>query len=213
MDIGGITDLAQASNTSNRVQPRDTLSREDFFQIMTLQLSQQDPLEPADSQDFLNQLVSMDQLETNKVLTDSLTSFADNQSFTTAAALIGTQVLAQKGATQVQGFVDRVVQNPDGEVDVMVSLDIENMSANQAVGKEALALSDDGRLVSGTVESTFLDGGIPMLVLSDGIEGSDDVVVAAPNLLKLTTGVKFEDIKEIGIPENIGDLLSEGAEG
>ena len=54
-EISGITDMLTAQETTTRVTSNDDLSREEFFEIMTLQLQQQDPTSPMESQDFLNQ--------------------------------------------------------------------------------------------------------------------------------------------------------------
>jgi len=206
-ELSGISDLGQAEDTSTRVQNRNEMSREDFFEIMTLQLQQQDPMSPMESENFLNQLVSMQSLDTMEVLTESLSSFVDNQSFTTASGLLGKEVVT---SNNVKGKVDQVVREGD-EVTIKVALDKADQTISNLLGKDALAKDDAGNFITGKIKDVTFANGQPHLVLTDGFEGSEDVLVPydTTHVLKVTTNVKFDDITEIGEPVDLGDLNSQ----
>ena len=205
-ELAGITDLGQAANTGNRVTNRNELSREDFFEIMTLQLQQQDPMSPMESENFLNQLVSMQSLDTMEVLTDSLSGFVDNQSFTTASGLIG-KVVVTSGANPIAGMVDQVVREGD-DVTIKISLDPSQQTVSSLLGKEVLGIDDDGNFKTGTIADVTTVDGQTHLVVSDGLAGSDDILIPYNDqrVIKITSDARFDEITEIGQPVDLGDL-------
>jgi hypothetical protein len=205
-ELAGISDVDQAANTENRVKNRNEMTRKDFFEIMTLQLQQQDPMSPMESENFLNQLVSMQSLDTMNTLTDSLASFVDNQAFTTASSVLGKRVVTS-GANAVQGYVDQVVRDGN-EVTIKVALEHEQMSIAALLGKDVLAKNDAGNFITGSVKDIIQKDGQTHLMLTDGLAGSDDVFVPydSDHVIKVTVKVKFDDITEIGEPVDLGEL-------
>lgn len=71
----------------------DDVSTEDFFGLMIEELRSQDPLDPKDNQQLLQQLSNIRQMEQSSTLTDTLKSLSDEQRFGTTASLIGNYVL------------------------------------------------------------------------------------------------------------------------
>ena len=53
-----------ASSTNGTNETPTTLSQQEFFSIMISELTNQDPLEPQDNNDFLNQVAQLQNLET-----------------------------------------------------------------------------------------------------------------------------------------------------
>ena len=204
--LEGISSLDQAADTSTRVKNRNEMDREDFFKIMTLQLQQQDPMSPMESENFLNQLVSMQSLDTMQVLTDSLSGFVDNQSFTTASGLLGKEVVTS-GQIPIHGLVDQVTREGE-DVTIKVAIPREDQTIASILGKDAVTKNDEGNFVTGTIKDVTFKNGQPHLVLTDGLLGSDDVLIPydAEHVLKITASVKFDDIAEIGEPTELGDL-------
>lgn len=202
--LGGITDLAKASDTSSRTSNRNELSREEFFKIMTAQLQGQDPSSPMESENFLNQLVSLQSLDTQQALSDSLGGLVEQQEFSTASNIIGKLVVAVKGSQAVEGLADRVVQN-DGKVEVAIASDLSRLSPSGAIGKDVLAYDIEGNLRDGTAERVSYQNGIPYLILTDGFGG--EASVPFDQVVKVTSFVSFNDIKEIatnlGLPEEL----------
>lgn len=110
MEIPGVT---PGTNTqqSNGTQALNQLSDDytTFLQLLTAQISNQDPLEPMDSTTFVTQLAQLSQVEQSaqtNVLLENLGAQLDSISLTTSATLVGqdasfatnTLVLGENGA-------------------------------------------------------------------------------------------------------------------
>lgn len=104
----------------SQAQDRASISREQFLKILVAELTTQDPLEPLDNADFMQQLVGLQSLEQTAALTDSLKNFERFIQMSSGSAMIGKTVkgLAATGGV-VQGAVTRVVLE-DGRVSVVV---------------------------------------------------------------------------------------------
>lgn len=94
---------------------RASISREQFLRILTTELTSQNPLDPMDNTQFMNQLVSLQTLEQTAALTDGLKSFERFLQMSSAGSLIGKAIkgVAQDG-TNVSGTVSKVVVEKDG---------------------------------------------------------------------------------------------------
>lgn len=92
-----------------------TLSREDFMKILTEQLKSQNPLDPMDNTEFINQLVSINNLEQVNVLASSLNTLQDKMQLLFGVSFIGKYVegLSDTGA-RVSGKVESVIKDSDG---------------------------------------------------------------------------------------------------
>ncbi len=122
MDTSTIT--AETSSTiaaqrANTVGFSD-LNSEDFFSLLIAELQSQDPLNPQDNQQLLNQMSSIRQMEQNATLTSTLESLAGEQRFGATAGLIGHYVLGtvadQSGQpVDVEGVVIGVRFEQDGD--------------------------------------------------------------------------------------------------
>lgn len=86
---------------------RSKLSREQFLKILTAQLSQQDPLNPIENQDFISQLSSLQNLEAVSALTDGIKGLQKSQQIGAASALIGKSV---RGTTDLKTPIEGVVE-------------------------------------------------------------------------------------------------------
>lgn len=193
-ELAGSTDTQAALDTVTRTKNRNQLSREEFFKILTTQMEQQDPMSPMESENFLNQLVSLQSLDTTQQLSESLGGLVNQQEFTTASNLLGREVLAMQGSFPIEGLVDRVVQK-DGKVDVVVAHNLLNLSAAETINKDVMAMDLEGNIIEGRVSRLSFNGGIPNLVLTDDLNG--EVTVPFANVMKVTSNVQFSQIKEI----------------
>jgi flagellar basal-body rod modification protein FlgD len=89
---------------------RAQVNREEFLQILVTELSHQDPMDPLDNSEFLQQLVGLQNLEQTAALTDALNSFQQFMQMSSASSLIGRTVKAiDVQGWEVQGKVDKVV--------------------------------------------------------------------------------------------------------
>jgi flagellar basal-body rod modification protein FlgD len=85
------------------------LNLDDFLQMFITELSNQDPLNPMDSQAIVEQMSQIQEIESNKRLTETLETVLLGQSMSTASALIDRTItgLTDDGET-ITGRVDRV---------------------------------------------------------------------------------------------------------
>ncbi|MFO7907888.1 MAG: flagellar hook assembly protein FlgD [Planctomycetota bacterium] len=116
-----------------------------FLKLMITELQNQDPLNPMDNGEMLQQLSDMRSIASNDKLTETLDAVLVGQNVSTASALIGKDVnaLTEEG-TNVQGVVERVsVQTA------------ENGEANKVrvhVNDKSIALGNIREILPGTSE-------------------------------------------------------------
>lgn len=134
---------------SQRASGFGALSSEEFTEIILTELSNQDPLEPNDTQALLEQLSSIRAIESDTKLTDSLERLVSRDEFATAASLIGKVVTGiDEAGEPVVDTVFSVAQSSDGVTlnltggsRVAVSDVREVSDLDQLLGDEA---SDEG---------------------------------------------------------------------
>ncbi len=87
------------------------LSSQDFLKLLITQLQNQDPSNPLDSDQLLNQISQLRALQANLELEDSLKGLTLGQQLSSATSFIGKTITAVTGTNQttVQGVVDSVV--------------------------------------------------------------------------------------------------------
>jgi flagellar basal-body rod modification protein FlgD len=94
--IGSSTSTPQASS-GNAVQSALNITPADFLRLITTQMKDQNPLQPADPTQFLSQLEQMSQVSSMQSMQTSLTSLQtslQSSQMANGAALIGQTVLA-----------------------------------------------------------------------------------------------------------------------
>ena len=113
-EISGV--ISGLGETSSSDSNKSVLSQDDFLKIMIAELTNQDPLEPLDNSEFLNQLTQIQTLEATTRLSDGIQSLILGQQITTAGVLIGRGVIGVDATgAPVEGIVDRIILQ-DGEV-------------------------------------------------------------------------------------------------
>ncbi len=131
-------------NLTTTRTPKSELGKDDFLKLLTQQLKNQDPMNPMNDMEFINQMSSFSSLEQmvnmNKSLETFIQTFSTN-SHTQAMMFLGTTVTAQTGDMDeaVTGVVE-MVGFKDGKPFLKV-------------GDQAFDL-EDVQLVSPTVYST-----------------------------------------------------------
>lgn len=107
--------LSDASNSSNTA-----MQMEDFLQLLTSQISNQDPLEPMKDTEFISQMANIASLEQMQQFTKGFETFADSHKDMVAQAYLGKMVKISEDGLEVEGLVESVEKNKDGEVFVEV---------------------------------------------------------------------------------------------
>jgi flagellar basal-body rod modification protein FlgD len=106
--------------TTTRTQAGDGFSRltsEDFTKIILTELGKQDPLEPNDTSQLIDQLAGIRSIQSNMDLSSDLSKLVGQNDFAAAAGLIGKQIsgLSEDGQ-RVEGIASRVSRTADGAV-------------------------------------------------------------------------------------------------
>jgi flagellar basal-body rod modification protein FlgD len=97
------------------------MQMEDFLQLLTSQISNQDPLEPMKDTEFISQMANIASLEQMQQFTQGFESFADSQKDMVAQAYLGRMVSISKEGSVVSGLVESVEKAEDGTISVTVS--------------------------------------------------------------------------------------------
>jgi flagellar basal-body rod modification protein FlgD len=104
------------STTAANKKPRDLndLDINQFLQLMITELTNQDPLNPMDNTQLVQQIGSIREIAATDQLTGTLNTLQTGQSLTTASSLIGKRVTALTTDNQnITGVVDRVTVEVD----------------------------------------------------------------------------------------------------
>lgn len=108
--------IVNNTTPSTEKKPKDLkdLDVNQFLQLMISELTNQDPLNPMDNSQLVQQLGSIREISATDKLTDTLSAVATGQSLTTASSLIGKEVQAIDDlGGSVTGVVDKVTVNVD----------------------------------------------------------------------------------------------------
>jgi len=108
--------LLGATSATGRAQ----VTREDFLKMLITELRSQDPFEPVKNSEFLNQVATLNQLESYATMTDGMRSLQTSGDLANASALLGKAVIGTTDTgIEGGGVVTRVlVQN--GKVKLVI---------------------------------------------------------------------------------------------
>ena len=102
--------------TAQADKPHDLkdLEVDQFLQLMITELTNQDPLNPMDNTQLVEQIGQIRQITATTQLSDTLAILQAGQNLTTASSLIGKRVAALTDANEnVTGIVDKVTVEVD----------------------------------------------------------------------------------------------------
>ncbi len=113
------------------------LGFQDFIKILTTELTTQDPFAPFQTEDFINQVTSMQTFQTISSLSETLKNFENSSKIGFATSLIGKMVAikADDGST-ISGIVEGIVLE-DNQIKIVVNnqlYDLEKVVAVTNVG-------------------------------------------------------------------------------
>jgi|GEM_PF-1892745 len=135
------------SSTTTGATGFNSLKPTDFINMMVTELKNQDPLQPASSQDLLAQMSQIGQLQSSNQLQTTLTGLAAQNQIGAASSLIGKQVLGtDDNSKTVTGTVTSVsiTQSAAGTGASSVTLNLDSgdtlpLSNVQAIAPVATA--------------------------------------------------------------------------
>ena len=96
------------------------MQMEDFLQLLTSQISNQDPLEPMKDTEFISQMANIASLEQMQQFTKGFESFASSQKDMVAQAYLGRIVTINDQGNDIVGMVDSVEKSSDGLITIQV---------------------------------------------------------------------------------------------
>ncbi len=106
--ITGVQGAQGQQNPNGNDALRD-INLDDFLKLMITELQNQDPLNPMENTEILQQISQIREIESNYQLTETLHAVLLGQSVSTAGNLLGTTIKAlTDGGKQIAGQVDRV---------------------------------------------------------------------------------------------------------
>lgn len=87
----------QAANSKNNRTPTSNLGKDDFLQLLTTQLKNQDPMNPMEDMDFIGQMAefsSLEQMLNLNTSVEKINTALTNNATTQAMMFLGTNVTA-----------------------------------------------------------------------------------------------------------------------
>ena len=103
----------QAGGTSDAYSDIDI---DQFLALMIAELQNQDPLDPMDNSEMVQQIGQIREIGATDQLTKTLTNLSSSQELVTASGLIGRQVTGlADDASPVDGVVDRITVETSAE--------------------------------------------------------------------------------------------------
>jgi flagellar basal-body rod modification protein FlgD len=163
------------------------LGSEDFLRLLITELTNQDPLEPMENQDLLNQISSIRDIEASTTLTESLRMLTGQQRFSSASSLIGRYVTSVPDAdgAVMRGSVVGIRFDADGQpmlqleggveisIGQVATIESPERAAEALIGLVVVGVDQrdpaDPKVVEGQVTSVKTGaGGEVMLELDSG---------------------------------------------
>ncbi|MAI32325.1 MAG: flagellar biosynthesis protein FlgD [Planctomycetaceae bacterium TMED240] len=105
-----------AATTGQSGASYNELDIDDFLKLLISELQNQDPLDPMDNSEMVQQIGQIREIGATDELTKTLSSLSSSQELVTASSLIGKSVegLAEDSSA-VDGIVDRITVETSGE--------------------------------------------------------------------------------------------------
>ncbi|MEQ8791426.1 MAG: flagellar hook capping FlgD N-terminal domain-containing protein [Pirellulaceae bacterium] len=130
-NVGAGSSTTPDAGPSKGIQDLDLNS---FIDLMIAELQNQDPLNPIDNSQMLQQITQIREIGSSDKLSQTLDSVLLGQNLTTASSLIGKQVSALSDTNgDVEGIVDKVSVDVD---------DDDNRSIKIHIGGDAIKLKN-----------------------------------------------------------------------
>ena len=98
-----------------------TMQMDDFLQLLTAQIANQDPLEPMKDTEFISQMANIASLEQMQQFSKGFENFADSHKDMVTQAYLGRKVNIEDEGKSITGIVDAVNKAEDGVVTVQVN--------------------------------------------------------------------------------------------
>jgi flagellar basal-body rod modification protein FlgD len=117
------TNTTTTDVTSTKSTDESTLDYEDFLQLLTVQLENQDPFDPMSDTDFIAQMANFSTLEEVGKFSDNFSAYsARQQQLSSAQTFLGKTVTVEpSGSDAVTGTVTAVTYDTSGDTYVTIN--------------------------------------------------------------------------------------------
>ena len=121
--LSSITPLDQRSKDIQTQTKREGsyMEMDDFLQLLTAQIGNQDPLEPMKDTEFISQMANIASLEQMQQFSNGFSKFADSHDDMVSQTYLGRNVIINDGTSKTEGLVTAVEKNEDGNLYVIVN--------------------------------------------------------------------------------------------
>jgi len=121
--IPAITEPSPISSSSrhSKGSSSNQLMMDDFLQLLTSQITNQDPLEPMKDTEFISQMANIASLEQMQQFSSGFSKFADSQQSLTGQGFLGKEVTINDNSQEIIGLVESVEIHEDGSVSLFVN--------------------------------------------------------------------------------------------
>lgn len=89
------------------------IDMDSFLKLLISELQNQDPMQPMDNAQMIQQIGQIREIGATAQLTESLSALSSNQQMVTASGLIGREITGLGSAGDITGVVDRVTVEVD----------------------------------------------------------------------------------------------------
>lgn len=165
MDITSVTSAVNQASTTTTEQTKNTLTQDDFMNLLITQMEYQDPLDPMDNNEMATQLAQFNTVEALAEINDTLEEMLTNQASVNdlqASSLIGKTIQAQGNSLSIQ---DGVVSGGSYQLSQPGNVIIQIFDSNGNVVQQIDAGNKDT-----SVQSVEWDGKDQQgIALSDGV--------------------------------------------
>jgi len=113
--ISSASSTSSGSATSTSGDSLQNVSMDDFLKLLLTELQNQDPTNPVNDSEILNQVSQIKAIESNQRLTDTLTTMQSQQELVAASSLLQKTVTGlDDSGNSVSGKVDKVTVDSSG---------------------------------------------------------------------------------------------------
>lgn len=149
------TTTASRSNSANAAaMVGNNLTQDDFLKLLTVQLQNQDPMEPMKDTEFVSQLANFTSLQQTTDMSKTLTILAGTMQQTGSVAYLGKQVtLTDNQGKEISGLVSKVGVE-DGMMYVLVNGQKYNVFSITSVTNPAPTTTTTGPTIPVTTTTT-----------------------------------------------------------
>ena len=110
------TSQQSASQVGNPNASYNDLDVDQFLKLLISELQNQDPLDPMDNSEMVQQIGQIREIGATDQLTQTLNNLSSSQELVTASSLIGQSVQGlSDDASAIEGVVDRITVETSGE--------------------------------------------------------------------------------------------------